>query len=56
MDLAATSLRDQVLRLRNHPSVVVWNLASDMLPRPELERRYRALLAEIDPTRPPLAA
>jgi exo-1,4-beta-D-glucosaminidase len=56
MELVATSLRDQVLRLRNHPSVVVWNLASDMLPRPELERRYRALLAEIDPTRPPLAA
>ncbi|HVR96469.1 MAG TPA: glycoside hydrolase family 2 TIM barrel-domain containing protein, partial [Thermoanaerobaculia bacterium] len=56
MDLVATSLRDQVLRLRNHPSVVVWNLASDLLPRPELERRYRALLAEIDPTRPPLAA
>jgi exo-1,4-beta-D-glucosaminidase len=56
MDLITTSLRDQVLRLRNHPSVVVWNLASDMLPRPELERRYRALLAEIDPTRPPLAA
>jgi len=56
MDLVTTSLRDQVLRLRNHPSVVVWNLASDMLPRPDLERRYRALLAEIDPTRPPLAA
>lgn len=56
MELVTASLRDQVLRLRNHPSVVVWNLASDMLPRPELERRYRALLAEIDPTRPPLAA
>jgi exo-1,4-beta-D-glucosaminidase len=56
MDLVTVSLRDQVLRLRNHPSVVVWNLASDMLPPPELERRYRALLAEIDPTRPPLAA
>ncbi len=56
MDLVARSWRDQVVRLRNHPSVVVWNLASDMLPRPELERRYRDLLAEIDPTRPPLAA
>lgn len=56
MELVTRSLRDQVVRLRNHPSVVVWNLASDMLPRPELERRYRDLLAEIDPTRPPLAA
>lgn len=56
MELITRSLRDQVVWLRNHPSVVVWNLASDMLPRPELERRYRDLLAEIDPTRPPLAA
>ena len=56
MELVAVSLRDQVVRLRNHPSVVVWNLASDMLPHPDLERKYRALLAEIDPTRPPLAA
>ena len=45
MELVTASLRDQVVRLRNHPSVVVWNLGSDMLPRPELERRYRALLA-----------
>ena len=56
MELVTVSLRDQVVRLRNHPSVVVWNLASDMLPHPDLERKYRALLAEIDPTRPPLAA
>ncbi len=56
MELVARSLRDQVVRLRNHPSVVVWNLASDMLPRPDLERRYRTELAKIDPTRPPLAA
>ena len=56
MDLVTRSLRDQVIRLRNHPSVMVWNLGSDMLPRPALERRYRELLAEIDPTRPPLAA
>ena len=56
MELVTASLRDQVLRLRNHPSVVVWNLASDLLPRPELERRYRALLADVDPTRLPLAS
>jgi exo-1,4-beta-D-glucosaminidase len=56
MALVTRSLRDQVVRLRNHPSVVVWNLASDMLPKPELERGYRSLLAKLDPTRPPLAA
>ncbi len=56
MQLVAASLRDQVVRLRNHPSVVVWNLGSDMLPKPELERRYRTLLDQVDPTRPPLAS
>jgi exo-1,4-beta-D-glucosaminidase len=56
MALVNRSLRDQIVRLRNHPSVLNWVLASDMLPRPELERLYRETLAEVDPTRPPLAA
>lgn len=56
MDLVSRSLHDQIVRLRNHPSVLAWVLASDMLPRPDLERRYRAMLAETDPTRPALAA
>jgi exo-1,4-beta-D-glucosaminidase len=55
MELVTRSLRDQVIWLRNHPSVLVWVLASDMLPRPELESRYRTALAEVDPTRPALA-
>ncbi len=55
-ELVARSLRDQVVWLRNHPSVFLWVLASDMLPRPELERRYLAQLAEVDATRPALAA
>jgi exo-1,4-beta-D-glucosaminidase len=56
MALVNRSLRDQIVRLRNHPSVLTWVLASDMLPRPELERLYRETLAEADPTRPPLSA
>ncbi len=56
MNEVAISLRDQVKWLRNHPSVLVWVLASDMLPRPELEKKYLAELAEVDPTRPALAA
>lgn len=56
MDLIVASLRDQVIRLRNHPSVIVWKLGSDLLPRPELEQRYLAELARIDPTRPTLSA
>ena len=54
LDLATRYLHDQVLWLRHHPSIFVWVLGSDKLPRPELETRYDALLAAIDPTRPKL--
>jgi exo-1,4-beta-D-glucosaminidase len=56
IDLVANSLRDQVVWLRNHPSVFTWVLASDMLPHPDAEREYNAVLAEVDPTRPPLVS
>jgi exo-1,4-beta-D-glucosaminidase len=56
MKLAVEYLKDQVLWLREHPSIFVWAVASDMLPNPTLEKRYRALLAEIDPNRPILSA
>jgi len=55
MSLVSRSLADQVRWLRNHPSVVVWALASDMLPRPELEQQYYDQLAEVDTTRPTLS-
>jgi exo-1,4-beta-D-glucosaminidase len=54
MELATNYLHDQVLWLRNHPSIYVWVLGSDMLPRPALEKKYDSLLAVIDPTRPTL--
>ncbi|RLD13567.1 glycoside hydrolase family 2, partial [candidate division KSB1 bacterium] len=47
---------DQILRVRNHPSVFVWLGGSDMLPRPELEKRYLRILDRIDGTRPYLGA
>jgi len=56
MALASAYFHDQVTWLRNHPSIFVWVVGSDMLPKPELERSYRATLAEIDPTRPLLVA
>ena len=56
MDLVARSLHDQVLWLRNHPSIFVWVLGSDKLPRPELEKKYMSYLDKIDPTRPTLSA
>ncbi|MDX1642984.1 MAG: glycoside hydrolase family 2 TIM barrel-domain containing protein [Thermoanaerobaculia bacterium] len=55
MEIVTRSLRDQVLWLRNHPSILVWVLASDKLPHPELEPRYLETLADVDATRPALA-
>jgi exo-1,4-beta-D-glucosaminidase len=56
MELVAKSFRDQVTWLRNHPSIFVWALASDKLPRPELETKYRECLKAIDPGRPILSS
>ncbi len=56
MELVGQYFRDQVTWLRNHPSIFVWVVGSDMLPKPELEQAYRATLAEVDPSRPLLAA
>jgi exo-1,4-beta-D-glucosaminidase len=50
----AASWKDQVLWLRNHPSIFVWAEGSDMIPHPDLEKRYIAIMKEIDPTRPTL--
>ncbi|MGB9863448.1 MAG: glycoside hydrolase family 2 protein [Candidatus Saccharicenans sp.] len=52
ISLIASSFRDQVRWLRNHPSIFVWALASDLVPKPELEKEYHRILAEEDPTRP----
>jgi len=56
IDLVAASWKDQVLWLRNHPSIFVWVEASDMVPHPDLERRYIEIMKEIDPTRPTLVS
>ncbi len=42
--IAAASLTDQLLRLRNHPSVFVWLNASDNPPPPEIEQVYLEIL------------
>lgn len=52
INLVAKSFRDQILWLRNHPSIFVWALASDLVPKPELEKEYQKILSEDDPTRP----
>jgi exo-1,4-beta-D-glucosaminidase len=55
-DLLVSYLHDQVVWLRNHPSVLVWVVGSDKLPYPAVEARYRDLLKEIDPSRPYLGS
>lgn len=52
IDLIAQSWEDQVLWLRNHPSIFVWAVASDFLPHPDLERKYVETFSRYDTTRP----
>lgn len=48
MDMIADSWNDQIVWLRNHPSIIAWYSGSDMLPRPALEQRYLDILPKID--------
>lgn len=51
IELLAESWKDQMLWLRNHPSIYVWMLGSDKLPAPKLEQKYIELFEEYDPSR-----
>ena len=44
--------KDQMLWLRNHPSIYLWMLGSDKLPCPKLEMKYVELFKKYDPSRP----
>lgn len=55
MNLIARSFGDQLIWLRNHPCIIAWFVGSDMLPRPELERKYIAVLDSTD-NRPCIAS
>jgi exo-1,4-beta-D-glucosaminidase len=55
MDLIAQSFEDQILWLRNHPSIIAWFVGSDKMPRPGLEEKYQEILGRID-DRPYIAA
>jgi len=44
--IATASLRDQALRLRNHPSVFVWLYGSDNPPPPRIENLYLQVLKD----------
>ena len=48
INLLSQYFHDQVIWLRNHPSVVAWLVGSDKLPHPELEKKYLALASQLD--------
>ena len=50
--LLSESWKDQMLWLRNHPSIYLWMLGSDKLPSPDLELKYVELFKKYDPSRP----
>src|SRR5688572_7877344 len=49
------SLNDQVLRLRNHPSVLAWLNGSDFPPPPDVEKAYLDVLAKLEWSKPVLS-
>ena len=51
INLIADYWKDQMLWLRNHPSIYVWILGSDKLPAPKLEMKYVGLFNKYDPSR-----
>jgi exo-1,4-beta-D-glucosaminidase len=46
-DIAKTSLRDQIYRLRSHPSVLTWLNGSDNPPPPDVEEMYLGVEKEL---------
>jgi exo-1,4-beta-D-glucosaminidase len=56
MALQTQGYIDQVLWLRNHPSVLMWVYGSDKLPVPALEDMLNKALEVYDPSRPTLAS
>ena len=46
--LISRSFGDQVRWLRRHPSIIAWFVGSDLLPHPDLERRYIDILKQSD--------
>lgn len=51
IDLIAQSWEDQLTWVRHHPSIFVWNVGSDLLPHPDLEKKYVQIFEKYDTTR-----
>jgi exo-1,4-beta-D-glucosaminidase len=54
--VSVASLRDQLLRLRNHPSVLVWLNGSDNPPPPEREQAYLDVEKNINWSKPVISS
>jgi len=52
IDHVSKAWEDQVIWLRNHPSIFVWTVASDKVPITALEQKYIETFEKYDPTRP----
>ena len=48
VDIATASLRSQIMRMRNHPSMLVWLNGSDNPPPPDVEQAYIKVLQDSD--------
>jgi exo-1,4-beta-D-glucosaminidase len=54
--IAASSLIDQIARLRNHPSVFVWFYGSDNPPPPDIENMYLSILKDLSWPNPSISS
>ena len=51
VQLVSEAWEDQIIWLRNHPSIMVWFSGSDCVPTPALEEKYALTFKEYDSTR-----
>jgi exo-1,4-beta-D-glucosaminidase len=54
--VAMESQKDQIIRLRNHPSFLVWLYGSDNPPPPDIENAYLNILTTYAPTLPHMSS
>ena len=51
VDMMSDAWKDQIVWLRNHPSIFAWLGGSDKMPKPELEKKYLNILKQYNSTR-----
>ncbi len=56
INMMSRAWQDQIVWLRNHPSIFTWFGGSDKIPKPALEKKYLKVLSEYDSTRIYLAS